>query len=126
MRLAWFSASGLLAASLFAAPIKAQEAWTGVVQVTVEESMGMVSGLTIRSAGRTASTDAQGHARLSLPTGRQVLSVTGIGFKPARVTVVIVADSVVTVKVPVEMAGMVMEEMKVSATRIERLAGETP
>jgi outer membrane receptor protein involved in Fe transport len=116
----------LFISSLFSLPATAQVARTGIVQVTVEESMGMVSGLTVRAAGRSASTDAQGHARLSLPVGRQILSVTGIGYKPARVTVIVVADSVVTVKVPVEMAGMVMEEVKVSATRIERLAGDTP
>ena len=33
---------------------------------------------------------------------------------------------VVTVTVRVEMAGMVMDEVRVSATRTERLAGETP
>ena len=115
-----------VAACLFAWPLAAQEVRTGIIQITVEESMGMVSGLTIRSAGRSAVTDAQGHARLVLPSGRQVLSITGIGFKPNRVTVNVVADSVVAVKVPVEMAGMVMDEVKVSATRIERLSGDTP
>src|SRR5215203_1444223 len=110
----------LLAAVLFAFPLAAQEVRTGIVQVTVEESMGMVSGLTIRSAGRSAVTDAQGHARLVLPAGRQVLSATGIGYKPNRVGVTVIPDSVVMIKVPVEMAGMVMEEVKVSATRIER------
>jgi iron complex outermembrane receptor protein len=104
----------------------AQEPRTGIVQVTIEESMGMVSGLTVRSNGRSAVTDAQGNARLVLPAGRQLLSVTGIGYKPAQAAVVIVADSVVTVRVTVEMAGMVMEGVKVSATRIEKLAGETP
>jgi outer membrane receptor for ferrienterochelin and colicins len=107
-------------------PIAAQEPKTGIVQVTVEESMGMVSGLTVRSADQTASTDAHGMARLKLPVGRQVVSITGIGYKPARVVVQIVADSVVTVKVPMTMAEMTMAEVKVSATRIEKLAGETP
>ena len=121
----------IIARSLFvlvfcALPALAQQIRTGVVQVTVEESMGMVSGLTVRSAGRSAVTDAQGNARLSVPAGQQVVLVTGIGVKPARSTVTIVADSVVTLKVPVEMTGMVMDEVKVSATRIERLAGDSP
>ncbi len=88
--------------------------------------MGMVSGLTVRSAGQRSVTDAQGNARLRLPVGAQVLSITGIGVKPVQLTVNVVADSVVTVKVPVEMTGMVMEGVKVNATRIERLAGDSP
>jgi outer membrane receptor for ferrienterochelin and colicins len=94
--------------------------------VTVAEPMGMVSGLMVRSAGRSARTDSSGHARLSLPAGRQVISVTGIGYKPARVTVTVVPDTIVTVTVPIDMVGMQMAEVKVSAARIERLAGETP
>jgi outer membrane receptor for ferrienterochelin and colicins len=126
MQMASICRLAIVASSMLALPLAAQEVRTGIVQVTIEESMGMVSGLTVRSGGRSAMTDGQGNARLTLPAGRRVISVTGIGFKPAQVTVNVVADSVVTVKVPVEMAGMVMEEMKVTATRIERLAGETP
>ena len=94
--------------------------------MTIQESMGMVSGLTVRSAGRSASSNADGTARLSLPAGPQMIVITGIGYKPARVPVIVVADSIVTVTVTVEMAGMVMEAVRVSAARIERLAGETP
>jgi iron complex outermembrane receptor protein len=38
----------------------------------------------------------------------------------------VIADSTITVKIPIEMGAMVMPEIKVSATRIEKLAGETP
>src|SRR4051794_9016853 len=107
-----------------AATASAQQARTGTVQITIEESMGMVSGLTVRAAGRTATTDDKGTARLTLPAGAQAISVTSIGYKPAQTTVNVVADSVVTVKITVEMAGMRMEEVKVSAARIEKLAGE--
>jgi outer membrane receptor protein involved in Fe transport len=123
--MSWICAH-LLIASLSASSVAAQEIRTGIVNITVEESMGMVSGLTIRSAGRSVPTDTLGNARLSLPAGRQILSVTGIGFKPTEVAVTVVANSIVTVKVRVEMAGMAMEGVKVSATRIERLAGDTP
>lgn len=117
-----------IAALLFLTPVTvaAQDARIGVVQVTVQESMGMVNGLSVRAAGRTARTDSAGIARLTLPAGRQVIAVTGIGYKPAQVTVIVVADSTISVTVPVEMGEMVMEPVKVSATRIERLAGETP
>jgi len=112
----------------FPAPLVAQQPPppTGIVQITVDESMGMVSGVLIRSAGRSTRTDSLGQARLTLPAGRQVLSVTGIGYKPTQVPVVVVADSTVAVKVTIEMGEMVMEEVRVSATRIERLAGDTP
>ena len=86
----------------------------------------MVGGLLVRSGSQSTRTDAEGRARLALPAGRQAISVTGIGIKPARATVVVVADSVVTTTITVEMIEMVMEEVRVSATRTERLAGETP
>jgi len=104
----------------------AQHTRTGVVVVTVEESMGMVRGLLVRSAGQTARTDSTGQARLTLPEGRQLVSVTAIGIKPAQITVVVIADSTVTARVTVEMGNMTMEPVKVSATRIERLAGDAP
>jgi iron complex outermembrane receptor protein len=113
-------------AAILAVPLSAQEPKTGIVQITIEESMGMVSGLTVRSAGQSTSTNDQGVARLRLPVGRQVISVTGIGYIPARATLTVVADSVTSIRVPVQMGAMTMQEIKVSATRIERLAGETP
>ena len=128
-QLRWFAAVAFLATavlSLFPVTAAAQEVRTGVVLVTVHESMGMVKGLLVRSAGRTARTDSAGNARLTLSSGRQVLAITGIGYKPAQVTVLVVADSTISVTVPIEMGEMVMEEVRISATRIERLAGETP
>ena len=112
--------------ALGARMMSAQQPRTGVVVISVEESMGMVREFVVRSAGRTARTDSAGHARLMLPEGRQVVSVTGMGIKPAQIDVIVVADSTVTAKVAVEMGGMVMEAVKVSATRIERLAGDAP
>lgn len=112
--------------------LRAQQADSGRVRVAVEESMGMLSGFLVQSAGRSAVTDATGLATLTLPVGAQVINVTRNGFKPSRVTVVVARDSLVTVKVIVSMNGaanetpMEMAEVKVSATRTERLAGETP
>ena len=126
LRLLWCAVAALLAQSFGASRIDAQERRTGIVQITVEESMGMVSGVLVRSGNQSARTDAEGRARLVLPPGLQTLSVTGIGFKPAHVSILVVADSVVAAKVTIEMAKMVMEEVRVSATRTERLVGETP
>jgi outer membrane receptor for ferrienterochelin and colicins len=115
-------------ALLLAATLAAQQPATGVVQVTVEESMGMRAGFTVRSGAQSATTDAVGMARLVLPVGRQVIAVTRVGFKPTQVAVTIVRDSTVTARVTAEMseAAMEMAEVKISATRIEKLAGETP
>src|SRR5689334_21581689 len=121
-----FLAGVFLGSYLLPLSLSAQQPRTGVVQVTVEEAMGMVSGLYVRAAGRSARTDTAGGVRLTLPAGTQGVSVTGIGYKPTRLTVNVIADSIVTLRVPIEMTGMVMEEVKVSATRIERLAGDTP
>jgi outer membrane receptor for ferrienterochelin and colicins len=124
MRITWV---GTLLTSLLLAPALPAQDSTGVVQITVEESMGMVDGFMIRSAGRSTTTDSAGKARLTLPVGRQVLAITRIGFAPKELAVVVVRDSVVTVKVAVEMLeGAMLEDVKVSATRTERLVSETP
>lgn len=117
-----------LAASWLLAPPLAAQSDSGVVRVTVQESMNMLEGFRVASSGRNTLTDAAGTARLTLPVGRQVIAVTRVGFKPTHVTVVIVRDSAVSVRVPVAMSEMAMElaDVKVSATRTGRLAGETP
>src|SRR5688572_30467999 len=117
-----------LAAYLGCASRLAAQADSGRVQVTVEESMGMLAGFRVQAAGKSATTDATGLARLTLPAGSQVITITRMGFKSSRVTVTVVPDSVVAVKVTASMndTAMEMEPVKVSATRTERLAGETP
>ena len=92
------------------------------------EPMGPVEGVLIRAAGRSSQTDAAGNARLVLPVGRQLLSLARIGYQPRQVNVVVVRDSVVAVKVEFVMDEMAeeLEEIRVSTTRIERLAGESP
>jgi len=125
MRITWVGT--LVASLLFAQAAPAQQDSTGVVQITVEEAMGMVEGFLIRSAGRSSTTDSTGKARLTLPVGRQAISITRIGFSPKQVAVVVVPDSVVTVKVTIEMLeGAMLEDVKVSATRTERLLSKTP
>lgn len=86
----------------------------------------MAQGLLVRSAGQSMRTDSAGNARLVLPVGRHIISVTGIGFKPSQTTVVVVADSIIQVTLTVEMAEMQMEPIRISATRTERLVDETP
>jgi outer membrane receptor protein involved in Fe transport len=118
-----------LLAAVFAAPaLAAQPSDSGVVVVTVEESMGMLEGFLVQAAGQSTLTDAAGQARLTLPVGPNVIAVTRLGFTPARVTVVIVRDSAVSVRVAVAMAQMAHElgAVRVTTARTGRLAGETP
>ena len=129
-----------LVATLFlgiATRLSGQQADSGRVHIAVRESMGMLVGFTVQSAGRSAQTDSLGVARLVLPVGRQLVVVTRTGFVTARVAVVVVRDSLVTVRVTASMSAaagnaamsdmaMPMAEVRVSATRTERLAGESP
>jgi outer membrane receptor for ferrienterochelin and colicins len=110
------------------APLHAQQRDSGTVVVTVREAMGMVQGIAVQSEGRSVLTDANGRARLVLPAGRRSLLLTRIGFVPKRVSVLVIADSTVSVTADLAMAEMVMamQEVTISATRTERLAGETP
>jgi hypothetical protein len=64
MRPSFIGASALLAflLSSIANPLVAQQPATGTVQITIEESMGMVDGFLIHSPGRRATTDADGRA----------------------------------------------------------------
>ncbi|MES2521958.1 MAG: TonB-dependent receptor [Gemmatimonadota bacterium] len=123
-----------------AARLPAQQADSGRVHVTVQESMGMIAGFLVQSAGQTALSDSTGVARLVLPVGRQLITVTRTGFANARATVQVVRDSIVRVTVTTTMSSagstasssamsdmaMPMAEVRVSATRTERLAGDSP
>lgn len=110
-----------------AAPVNAQRADSGTVIVSVNEPMGPVQSALIRSGDRSATTDADGRARMVLPAGRRTLTVARIGYVPKRVNVTVIADSTIQLSVDVAMADMAqMPELTVTAARIERLAGETP
>jgi outer membrane receptor for ferrienterochelin and colicins len=121
----------LILASLFALaipPLEAQRPDSGTVHITVRESMGMLDGFAVRSGTRSATTDATGQARLILPAGRQSLTLTRIGFAPKQLSVVVIADSTVSVTVDVAMLDhmTMMEAVTISATRLERLVEKTP
>ena len=118
---------GLVVAAALA-PLGAQQRDSGTVNVTVRESMGMLDGFLVRSENRSATTDREGRATLVLPAGRRALAVTRIGFTPKRLDVTVVADSTVNVVVDIAMEDKMaaMEDIIISATRTERLAGQTP
>ena len=100
---------------------------SGIVVMTVEESMGMLAGFRVQSEGKVAVTDERGTARLILPVGRRLVAVRRVGYKPVDVAVVIRRDSAATARVVAEMQmAMELSDVKISATRTEKLAGETP
>src|SRR5688572_24384110 len=121
-------AVALFLVSCAAGPLGAQLPDSGTVNVTVREAMGMVDGILIRSETDSAITDANGRARLVLPSGQRTLTLTRIGFIPKRVTVTVIADSAVSLTVDIAMEGAMptMEAVRVSATRLERLVEKTP
>ena len=109
------------------ASLSAQQPDSGTVAITIRESMDMVEGILIRSENRSATTDNAGHARLVLPAGQRTLLVTRAGIVTRRVPVTVIADSTVAVTIDVAMeAAMEMDQLVVTATRIERLAGDAP
>lgn len=111
------------------ARLHAQQPDSATVDVTVQEPMGPVEGALIRSENRSARTDANGRARVVLPAGQRTLVVTRAGYVPKRVTVTLTANSTISMTIDVEMEEpmvMEVEELTVTATRIERLAGNTP
>lgn len=120
--------AAIFLSAVSAPALAAQQRDSSVVRVIVQESMGMLTGFRVQSAGKSALTDATGKAELVLPTGPQTIDIARDGFKPARVAVVVIRDSVVTVTVTVAMsaAEMEMDAIIITATRTERPAGDTP
>ncbi|MEO6068033.1 MAG: TonB-dependent receptor [Gemmatimonadales bacterium] len=108
--------------------LSAQAPATGAVLLSVEEAMGPVAEALIRVGALVVTTDAAGRARLTLPAGRQALTIARIGYLPKRVSVLVLRDAEVRVTVTLEMEMVMTEvdEITVSAARTERLAGETP
>ncbi|GAB3815000.1 TonB-dependent receptor [Pontibacter rugosus] len=73
------------------------------------------------------STDAGGNYTLArIPEGTHELMVSAIGFKPARQTVKVVADSAILVNVYLEEANATLNEVVVTGTRTERRRLESP
>jgi outer membrane receptor protein involved in Fe transport len=121
-------AAGLVGLLFLTGSLQGQRPQTGVIAIAVTDSMGPVEGVLIRAAGRSTVTDPGGNARLTLPTGRHVLTLARIGYHPRRVTVLAVSDSVVPVRVEfqIDERPVELEEVRVTTTRIERLAGDAP
>ena len=123
-------AFALSLSALFGPALYAQQPGSGTLNILVQESMGPVAGAVVRSANRSATTNSAGRARLVLPAGKHVLTVTRAGYLAKQVEVTSIADSTTSLTLNVEMEGdemvMEMEELVVTATRIERLAGNTP
>jgi outer membrane receptor for ferrienterochelin and colicins len=128
MRYLLFAVIACIAFSALPARLAAQQPDSGAVRITVVESMGMLEGFRVQAAGKTTTTNAAGEARLTLPVGKHAVEITRSGFQNANVTIIVIKDSVVSVRVPVSMGEMAMElsPIIISATRTERPVGDTP
>ncbi len=88
----------------------------------------MVDGFQVRSENQSATTDAAGRARLILPAGQRTLDIVRIGYLPKRTSVLVVADSTVSVELDLVMEDKMamMDAVIISATRTERLVEDSP
>src|SRR4029079_6522212 len=115
--LKYMSRSFLLVVALFclSGDLSAQQPDSGVVEISIRESMDMVDGFRGQWNDKIASTDSSGHARLTLPLGRQTLTITRIGYKKTQASILVLRDSVVslTVEVPMNEEAMRLEDMRV-------------
>jgi outer membrane receptor protein involved in Fe transport len=114
-------------------PAHAQQPDSGNIAITVQEPMGPVAGALVRADDRSATTNASGRATLVLRAGPRTLLVTRAGYVTKRVAIDVIADSTISITIDVDMEDemedtmvMEMEGLTVTATRIERLAGNTP
>lgn len=71
-----------------------------------------------RGSPTDAVTDADGRFRMRLPSGAWDLSAIRAGYGTATLDVDVAADTVTTVTVTLEKAGLVLDDLRVSAPRI--------
>ncbi|HVX89804.1 MAG TPA: TonB-dependent receptor plug domain-containing protein, partial [Gemmatimonadales bacterium] len=109
-------------------PLRAQAPGEGTVLVTVSSDAGHLSEALVRvdSTDRSFTADAAGRVRIPLAPGRHTLLVGHIGYAPKQAVVNVVEGRTLSVTVFLVAEEVEVEALTVSATRTERLAGETP
>jgi outer membrane receptor for ferrienterochelin and colicins len=112
-------------------PLSAQQPDSSIIEITVQEPMGPVPGALVRSGTTSTTTDSDGRARLTLRAGAHTLRITREGYVPKSVKVTLIANRTTSLTIDVEMTEgghdmHEMEELVVTATRTECLAGDSP
>ena len=114
-----------LAACVFPAQAVASQT-TGTLVVRVTSAVGPVAQAEVRAANVSASTDANGEATLTVPTGTIDVVVSRFGFETARRSVTISTD--VPTRITVELileklaAGETFEQLLDAHPRLTREA----
>src|SRR3954469_19225126 len=92
---------------------------TGVLIATVRSEAGApLADAQVRAEGEQATTDAAGLSRLTLPAGRQRITVTRIGFQPASIQVQVSRAREIRVTVTLEPVAVQLDSVTVLSTRI--------
>ncbi|MFL5477146.1 MAG: TonB-dependent receptor plug domain-containing protein, partial [Gemmatimonadales bacterium] len=92
---------------------------SGIVIATVRSEAGtQLAEAEVRSGTELVTTDADGLARLTLPAGRQRISVTRIGFQPAAIQVQVPRNDEIRVTVTLDLVAVQLDSVTVLSTRI--------
>lgn len=118
-------AAAAVAISLLPQPSAAQQS-LGTVVVHVTSAGQPVSGVTVTSGSRTATTDTAGMASLRLLAGGHIVTARKLGFTPAEAPVTVLAGESVEIAIAIEEAPVAVSAIVVHATRDERRLQEEP
>ena len=99
---------------------QAAQAQTGIIRVEVVHAAAPVAGATVSSAGRSATTDPSGVARLDLPAGRASVVATKDGYERATAGIDIVAGRESTVRIVLTPAPAGHDKATIATTRTGR------
>ena len=98
----------------------------GTLTFTVRSETGVITAALVRSGGISATTDGRGVARLTLPVGRQVITIARIGYRPVTLTATVLPGTEARVQVELHADASQLSELVVVTTRAERRLEDTP
>jgi len=98
----------------------------GTFVVEVQSASGPVSQAEISVGETSAITDDRGQATLQLPSGTVTITVQRFGFKPATISITILADATTNITVQLEAQSVLEQEITVTATRTEQRIEDVP
>ncbi|HYT84638.1 MAG TPA: TonB-dependent receptor, partial [Gemmatimonadales bacterium] len=118
----------LVAGSFVASVLSAQQPGTVSGAVTAAQTGTPLANAAVVLVGtaRTASTNARGEYRLSVPAGAHILRARVIGYASAEQRVTVAAGATVTANFRLAPSALALSEVTVVGSRTARSAVETP